>query len=174
LAHAIEIVPQGEPVLQGGGEFGGTPVVVTQRGLYVRELVGGPSRVARFDYDGRPRGLLPSPEVAAIGQVVPLNDGTILYSVSTYLRPTYFSRFDEATGKSEPSKLAQTSPVKFDDAEVVRTFATSKDGTKVPITIIRKVGTKLNQANPGAAQRLWWFQHFVDAALPRRRSAAVA
>ena len=101
LAHAIEIVPQGEPVLQGGGEFGGTPVVVTQTGLYVRELVGGPSRVARFDYDGRPRGLLPSPEVAAIGQVVPLNDGTILYSVSTYLRPTYFSRFDEGTGKSE-------------------------------------------------------------------------
>ena len=97
-------------------------MVVTQRGLYVRELVGGPSRVAHFDYDGRPRGLLPSPEVAAIGQVVPLNDGTILYSVSTYLRPTYFSRFDEAT--SELSKLAQTSPVKFDDAEVVRTFAT--------------------------------------------------
>jgi prolyl oligopeptidase len=148
LAHAIEIVPQGEPVLQGGGEFGGTPVVVTQRGLYVRELVGGPSRVARFDHDGRPRGLLPSPEVAAAGQVVPLNDGTILYSVSTYLQPTYFSRFDEATGKSELSKLAQTSPVKFDDAEVVRTFATSKDGTKVPITIIRKVGTKLDQANP--------------------------
>jgi prolyl oligopeptidase len=148
LAHAIEIVPQGEPVLQGGGEFGGTPVVVTQTGLYVRELVGGPSRVARFDHDGRPRGLLPSPEVAAIGQVVPLNDGTILYSVSTYLQPTYFSRFDEATGKSELSKLAQTSPVKFDDAEVVRTFATSKDGTKVPITIIRKVGTKLDQANP--------------------------
>jgi prolyl oligopeptidase len=148
LAHAIQIVPQGEPVLQGGGEFGGTPVVVTQRGLYVRELVGGPSRVAHFDHEGRPRGLLPSPDVAAIGQVVPLNDGTILYSVSTYLRPTYFSRFDEGTGRSELSKLAQTSPVKFDDAEVVRTFATSKDGTKVPITIIRKVGTKLDQSNP--------------------------
>jgi prolyl oligopeptidase len=148
LAHATEIVPQGEPVLQGGGEFGGTPVVVTQRELYVRELLGGPSQVARFDHDGRPRGLLPSPEVAATGQVVPLNDGTILYSVSTYLRPTYFSRFDEATGKSELSKLAQTSPVKFDDAEVVRAFATSKDGTKVPIAIIRKVGTKLDQTNP--------------------------
>jgi prolyl oligopeptidase len=148
LGHAIEIVPQGEPVLQGGGEFGGTPLVVTQRGLYVRELVGGPSQVARFDHDGRPRGLLPSPEVATTGQVVPLSDGTILYSVSTYLRPTYYSRFDEPTGKSELSKLVQTSPVKFDDVEVVRTFATSKDGTKVPITIIRKVGTKLDQANP--------------------------
>jgi prolyl oligopeptidase len=148
LAHATEIVPQGEPVLQGGGEFGGTPVVVTRNGLYVRELVGGPSQVARFDLDGRPRGLLPAPEVAATGQVVPLSDGTILYSVSTYLRPTYYARFDEASGNSEISKLAQTSPVKFDDAEVVRAFATSKDGTKVPITIIRKTGTKLDDTNP--------------------------
>jgi hypothetical protein len=99
--------------LQGGGEFGGTPVVVTQRELYVRELAGGPSQIARFDHDGRPRGLLPSPEVATTGQVVPLSDGTILYSVSTYLQPTYYSRFDETTGKSETLKLAQTSPVIF-------------------------------------------------------------
>jgi prolyl oligopeptidase len=114
----------------------------------VRELTGGPSHVARFDPDGRRRGVLPSPEVASAGQVVPLGDGSILYSVSTYLQPTYYARFDEATGRSEISKLAQTSPVKFDDAEVIRAFATSKDGTKVPIAIVRKVGTKLDGANP--------------------------
>jgi prolyl oligopeptidase len=148
LAHAIEIVPQGEPVLQGGGEFGGVPVVVTRTGFYVRELVGGPSQVARFDLDGRPRGILPTPEVAATGQVVPAGDGTILYSVSTYLRPTYYGRFDESSARSEVSKLAQSSPVRFDDAEVVRALVTSNDGTKVPITIIRKIGTRLDRANP--------------------------
>jgi hypothetical protein len=49
------------------------------------------------DHDGRPRPIA----VAGggdTGQVVPLNDGTILYSVSTYLRPTYYSRFDETIG----------------------------------------------------------------------------
>ena len=36
----------------------------------------------------------------------------------------------------------------FDDAEVVRTFATSKDGTRVPLNIIRRKSTKLDGTNP--------------------------
>src|SRR5215472_16367821 len=41
-----------------------------------------------------------------------------------------------------------TSPASFDDIEVVREFATSKDGTKVPLNILRKKGLKLNGLNP--------------------------
>jgi prolyl oligopeptidase len=41
-----------------------------------------------------------------------------------------------------------TSPVDFDDAEVVREFATSKDGTRVPLNILRKKGLKLDGHNP--------------------------
>src|SRR5262245_6765781 len=41
-----------------------------------------------------------------------------------------------------------TSPATFDDAEVSRVFAKSKDGTQVPVNIIRKRGTPLNAANP--------------------------
>jgi prolyl oligopeptidase len=148
LAHATELVPHGDPVLQGGGEFGGIPVVVTERAIYLRELVGGPTRVARFDHAGKPLGVLPLPDVASVSQVVPLGDGTLLYSIATYLRPTYFARFDEASGKSEVSKLAPTSPVTFDDAEVNRVLVTSDDGTKVPINIIRKIGTKTDRSNP--------------------------
>ncbi len=40
------------------------------------------------------------------------------------------------------------SPVSFDDAEVVREFATSKDGTKIPVNILRKKGIKLDGSNP--------------------------
>jgi prolyl oligopeptidase len=148
LNHAKTIVPQSEVVIQGGGEFGGSPVVVTTSAVYVRELVGGPSRVAIFDHDGSPRGELPLPDVAAVDEVEALSDGTLLYSVATYLRPRYYARYDEATGKSTPTLLAQTSPVKFDDTEVVREFATSKDGTKVPINIVRRIGVKLDGNNP--------------------------
>jgi prolyl oligopeptidase len=141
LAHATEIVPHGEPVLQGG-------VVITDAAIYVRQLVGGPSQVARFDHAGKPLGMLPLPDVASVGQVVSLGDGALLYSVASYLRPTYYARFDETSAKSEPSKLASVSPVKFDDTEVVRVLVTSKDGTKVPINIIRKIGTRMDGANP--------------------------
>ncbi len=41
-----------------------------------------------------------------------------------------------------------TSPASFDDIEVVREFATSKDGTKVPLNILRKKGLKLDGNNP--------------------------
>jgi prolyl oligopeptidase len=44
--------------------------------------------------------------------------------------------------------MSSTSPIQFDDAEAVREFATSKDGTRVPLNIIRKKGTKLDGNNP--------------------------
>ena len=148
LAHAKLIVPQSNAVIQPGGEFGGEPVVVTAASLYVRELLGGPSRVAIFDHDGKPKGELPLPEVATASEVRLLSDGTLLYSIATYLRPPYFSRYDEAAGKSSETALAQTSPVSFADTEVMREFATSKDGTAVPINIVRRKGTKLDGTNP--------------------------
>ncbi len=148
VAHAKTIVPQSDAVIQGGGEFGGAPVVITKNAVYVRELVGGPSRVAIFDHEGAAKGVLPLPDVAEVDEVEALSDGSLLYSVKTYLQPPYFSRYDEATGKSAPTKLAQTSPVKFADTEVVREFATSKDGTKIPLNIVRRKGTKLDGSHP--------------------------
>jgi prolyl oligopeptidase len=38
--------------------------------------------------------------------------------------------------------------VSFADADVTRVFATSKDGTRVPVNIIMKKGTKLDGSNP--------------------------
>src|SRR6185437_14600716 len=43
---------------------------------------------------------------------------------------------------------AGSSPADFSDMEVVREFATSKDGTKIPMNIIRKKGIKLDGNNP--------------------------
>ena len=53
-------------------------------------------------------------------------------------------------GNEPPKKtaLVNNSPVSFADIEVSREMATSKDGTKVPLNIIRKKGTKLDGNNP--------------------------
>jgi prolyl oligopeptidase len=148
LHHAKVIVPESDAVMQGGGEFGGSPVVITKNALYVREILGGPSRVAIFDHDGKPQGDLPLPDVASVDEVEPLSDGSLLYSVRTYLKPPYFARFDEAGGKASDTKLLQTSPVNFDDTVVERVFATSKDGTKVPLNIVHRKDVKLDGSNP--------------------------
>jgi prolyl oligopeptidase len=47
-----------------------------------------------------------------------------------------------------PTALVRTSSADFSDSEVLREFATSKDGTKVPMSIILKKGTKLDGNNP--------------------------
>jgi prolyl oligopeptidase len=148
LAHAALLVPESEAVIQGGGEFGGEPLVVTANALYVRELAGGPSRVSIFDHAGRPVGVLPLPDIASVAEVEPLSDGTLLYSVETYLKPPYFSRYDPAGARSTDTQLVQTSPVSFAGVEVVREVATSKDGTAVPLNIIRRRDAKLDGSTP--------------------------
>ena len=148
LAHAREIVPQSDAVIQPGGEFGGAPVVPTKNALYLRELVGGPSRVVVFDLEGRARGELPLPGSATVAEVEPVTDGSVLYDIDTYLRPRYYARYDEATGRSSDTAIAETSPVSFEDTEVVREFATSRDGTRVPLNIVRRKGTVLDGRNP--------------------------
>jgi prolyl oligopeptidase len=148
LNRAAVIVPESDGVMQGGGEFGGAPVIVSPGALYVRELVGGPSRVSIFDHAGKPKGTLPLPDVAAVNEVALLSDGTLLYSIETYLRPPYFSRYDERTARSSETELAQVSPVSFSDAEVIRESVRSKDGTFIPINIVRRKGTALSGTNP--------------------------
>ena len=148
LAHAQTIVPESEAVMQPGGEFGGAPITITKKAIYVREIVGGPSQVAIFDHDGKPQGRLPLPDVTAVNEVEALDDDSLLVSVATYLAPPYFARYDEGSGKSAPTLLRQTSPVSFGDAEVVREFAVSKDGTRVPLNIVRKKGLKLDGSHP--------------------------
>jgi prolyl oligopeptidase len=148
LEHARLIVPESQYVMLPSGEIAAEPVVVTPKLLYVRELDGGPSRVAVFDHEGMPQGILPLPDLATVDEVEPLGDGTVLYSVRTYLRPAFFSRYDEASGTAAETLLAQTSPISYPDAEVVREFATSKDGTRVPLNIVRSKGATLDGSHP--------------------------
>ncbi len=173
LGKAQTLVPESDAALEPGGEFGAANITITKNAIYLREIVGGPSRVAIYGLDGKPRGQLPLPEVATVDEVVVTDDGSLLVAVKTYLEPPRFVRVDEASAKSTPTLLRQTSPVSFGDVEVVREFATSKDGTRIPLNIVRKKGLQLDGSAPlllngyggynvsqvprflGAATRLW-------------------
>jgi prolyl oligopeptidase len=122
--------------------------VPTPGHLYVIDIMGGPSRVRVFDDAGHALAAPPLPPISAIGQVVSMGKGDVLFYTSTYLNPPAWYRFDAASGKSTRTGLYETSPVRFDDAEVVRVFATSKDGTRVPLNIIQRKGAKLDGSNP--------------------------
>jgi prolyl oligopeptidase len=172
LAKAETLVPESDAAIEPSGEFGAGNLTITPSAIYLREIAGGPSRVAIYGLDGKPRGQLSLPEVAAVDEVQAMDDGSLLVAVKTYLEPPQFVRV-AADGKSSPTKLRQTSPVSFADLEVVREFATSKDGTRIPLNIVRRKGMKLDGSAPlllngyggynvsevprflGAATRMW-------------------
>jgi prolyl oligopeptidase len=149
LAQGRTIVPESTTaILSGGAESHTIDLTLTANRLFVRDIVGGPNQVRIFDLDGRPEGKLPLPEIASNSEIEPLANGDVLFDVSTYLAPRYYAKWSPATGKVEETALKVTSPVSFADAEVVRAFATSRDGTRVPLNIIAKKNTRHDGRNP--------------------------
>lgn len=149
LANAPVIVPEGNvAILSGGAGQQRADLSFGKAQLFVRDIVGGPIEVRIFDLEGKPEGKLPLPEISGNSQVEALENGDVLFDVTSYLRPDYFAVWHPATGKSEETALKVTSPVSYTDAEVTRAFATSKDGTEVPINIVMKKGTKLDGSHP--------------------------
>ncbi len=140
LDEAKTIVPASDAAIRG--------FVVTADRLYVTDLVGGPSQVRVFDRAGKPQKPVPVPPIASVEEVAKLAGDEVLVRVETYTTPPAWHRFDPASGKATRTALFRTAPVNFDDVEVVRETAVSKDGTKVPLNILRRKGTKLDSNNP--------------------------
>jgi prolyl oligopeptidase len=116
--------------------------------LYVIDIVGGPSRLRVFDDQGLSLAAPSLPPVSAIAGAVYTGGADALFYTSTYLDPPAWYSVDAANGKPVRTAISGTSAIKFDDAEVVREFAVSKDGTRVPLTIIRRKGTELDGTHP--------------------------
>ncbi|HWN64229.1 MAG TPA: prolyl oligopeptidase family serine peptidase [Candidatus Binatus sp.] len=140
LSSALEIVPTGEPVIER--------MVPTADALYTGDLLGGPSQIRRFGLDGKGETIIPIAKISAVQEMVALKDNSLLFRDVSYTEPAAW--FHYVQGKTEPVKTAlrSTSPVSFADIEVTREFATSKDGTKIPLNIIRKKGIKQDGQNP--------------------------
>jgi prolyl oligopeptidase len=149
FAQGRVIVPESSVALiADGAERHLADLTVGANRLFVRDISGGPMDVRMFDLDGRPEGRLPLPDIAANTEVVPLAGGDVLFDVSTYLRPRFYARWSPLTGKAEETALKVNSPVSFADAEVLRLVALSRDGTRVPVTVVERKGTRPDGRNP--------------------------
>lgn len=137
------LVPEGEDSL--ASDFYGHATFIVHRGrIYAKALSGGPERLLQFNLQGQP---LASPEmdIAGIGQIVPWGD-TVLTQYTSYLSPYSWLLSDGSYTSRHP--LSSTSTVDFSDYKVVREFATSLDGTQVPVNIILGNNVRLDGNNP--------------------------
>jgi prolyl oligopeptidase len=140
LAHARVVVGERGEAIQAF-----TPADTR---LYVTELVGGPSQIRVYDLGGGEQGLLPIEPVAAVGKVVHLAGDAVLFRSNSFVRPPAWYRFDPDEEEPARTALFVSSPADFRDVEVQRTYATSRDGTRVPLSILRRKGVALDGDNP--------------------------
>ncbi|HUJ00755.1 MAG TPA: prolyl oligopeptidase family serine peptidase [Usitatibacter sp.] len=140
LAHAKVVVPEGDATVEA--------LRPAKTRLYVTYMVGGPSEVRVFDLAGNALGTLPTEPVSTIIVGARLAGDEVLVATQSYVSAPAWYRYSPASGKLVRTPLAGRSKVSFADAVVVREMATSKDGTKVPVNIIMKKGTRLDGSNP--------------------------
>jgi prolyl oligopeptidase len=140
LAGARVVVPQGSEAILG--------MEVARDRIYVATIDGGPSRLHMVGLSGKPLGEVPVLPVSTVGQVVPMAGRGILFQNVSWVEPLAWYAFDPAKGTVKKTRLASTSPVDLSGSEAVRGWATSKDGTRVPVDVLRMKGTKPDGDRP--------------------------
>jgi prolyl oligopeptidase len=140
IAAAREVVPQGTDTIEA--------IVATRDRLYLQDMAGGPSRLRMVSTSGKPLGEVRILPVSSVGQVVAVPGRGVLYQNESWVDPVAWYAFDPATGQVTKTRLAARSPVDLAGAEAVRGWATSRDGTRVPVDVVRMKGTKLDGDRP--------------------------
>lgn len=140
VSRAQIVVPESKAVIDR--------FLLSKDHLFVEDLVGGPSQIRVFDHNGRLEKSVPIEAVSSVLELALDRAGNLLFQSVSYTRPRAWFRFDPSSGKVAPTALKESAATDFQDIEVVRETATSKDGTAVPMSILRRKGTKLDGKNP--------------------------
>jgi prolyl oligopeptidase len=139
-AHWRTVIPEAAQTLDS--------VTLVSHQLVAQYLKDAHSAVSRYNLEGKLLG-----EVAleglgtASGFRGRVEDGETYYAYSGFTTPPSVYRLDLATGKSSPWKEPVLQGFNPADYETKLTFYQSKDGTRVPLFIVARRGTKLDGSN---------------------------
>jgi prolyl oligopeptidase len=131
LASATEVVPQGPFVLQD--------ITLAKDGLYLKMMDGGVNGLRRLGRDGQVHEVtLPFDGTVGALFANPDEDGA-LFALSGWLTPTGIWAV-AADGKVADTGLTPKPAIDVSGYESRRLFATAKDSTKIPYSIIYRKG----------------------------------
>lgn len=148
LARAKTIVgPQKDTVV--ASFYYGPYLLATKKNIVTVYQKGGPTEVRIYDYSGRPVKAPEVPDIASINGLV--SDGTgegFYFNQNTYTKPSRYYHYLSSAKNLRATEMKVTTNVSFDGVKVVRKFAVSKDGTKVPINILLPKDYKPGESRP--------------------------
>jgi prolyl oligopeptidase len=140
LAFAKVVIPEAKIVAE--------EVEPTRSRLYVTYRDGGPSVLRMYSLAGKFVREVPTAPVSNVAVAARLDGDAVLISSMSYIAPRTISRYEPRSNRLVPTELSGRYPFSFDDAVVEREFAVSKDGTRVPMTIIYRKGMRRDGSNP--------------------------
>ncbi len=140
LAKAKVVVPEGQPVIKS--------FVATKTRIYVVDLIGGPSQIRVFSSNGKALPQVPILPISAVGEITPLEGDDILFRNESYVDAPAWYRYVAKGEKTKKTALFLTSSADLSDAVVTREMCKSRDGTLIPLNIVKKKSAVLDGKNP--------------------------
>ena len=139
IAAATVVVPQGSDVIEG--------MVRARDGIYLRIMDGGISRLRRLSRDGRVAEIA-LPFDGTVGSIWTdeTEDGALI-SLAGWLTPAGIYSVS-TRGLVADTGITPKPAIDVSAYEARRFFATAKDGTKIPYTLIYRKGLKLDGSAP--------------------------
>lgn len=133
------LIPETENVLESASIIGGK--------LFLNYLQDASHHLYAYDTEGKKLFEVELPTIGTVGISGNMDDNEAFYTFTSYTFPPTIYRYDVAENKAA---LFRKSEVSFnsDDYMSEQVFYTSKDGTKVPMSITYKKGMKRNGKNP--------------------------
>jgi prolyl oligopeptidase len=150
LTTAAVVIPEGQDtiVTDFPGYSSRQTLLPTATRLYVTYQLGGPTMIRCFTLDGKPLAAPRQPEIASVGSLAKAGGDDVLFAAGSFVDQETHYLYRAATNETVPLPLSSPPVVEFKDVTVRREFATSKDGTKVPVNILIPKGAKLDGSNP--------------------------
>ena len=139
VASATEVVAEGSVVIEG--------LQRAKDGLYLDMMDGGISRLRRLTRDDRVAEIALPFEGTLRALACNATEDGALFSLAGWLTPEDIWSVD-LQGRVTATGLTPRPPIDLNGYEAQRSFATARDGTRIPYTLIYRKGLKADGKTP--------------------------
>jgi prolyl oligopeptidase len=139
-AVPVQVVPAADTTVES--------LAVTEGRLWVVAMDGGPTSLRTFDRAGTPLAPVDVPPVSAVSSLTRLGPTHVAWAVESFVSPRTWWVHDDGDPEPRRTALDTVTPIDFSGVAVERVFATSKDGTQIPVTLIARTDSVQDRPAP--------------------------